>query len=223
MAHTGTTVMLITVHPVMRPAQQRQIIDARASPLGPGCDVVNIAVHRSPVTPRIRTTQLLSHEHELLLHRGVPFHPRGSQGASGIRIKHHPEIMLSQAQSKNIDRVQPCVGVGGEPHARCVDRLGSGRCCRGCTNGTARAVADSAGSDGTGTDVIIGGVGGQCGEILSRQCHHQRGQPPCAWCGGGVSILGSGFQHRHKHIRPALSHGPTVLVYVHPTTAVKGR
>ena len=76
MAHTHTTIMLIPIHPMMCATQQGQIIDGRASPMGPGLDVVDIAVHRSPVTPRIRTTQLLSHEHEFLLHRGMPFHPR---------------------------------------------------------------------------------------------------------------------------------------------------
>ena len=120
MAHTHTTIMLITVHPMMRPTQQRQIINARASPTGPSFNVVNIAVHRSTVTPRIRTTQLLSNKHELLLHRGMPLHPRCSQGASGIRIEHYPEIMFGQAESEDIDRVQPCVGVGGEPHTRCI-------------------------------------------------------------------------------------------------------
>ena len=76
MAHTHTTIMLIPIHPMMRPTQQRQIINGRCSPVGPGFDVVDIAVHRSPVTPRIRTTQLLSNKHELLLHRGMTFHPR---------------------------------------------------------------------------------------------------------------------------------------------------
>ena len=120
MAHTHTTIMLIPIHPMMCATQQRQIINGRASPTGPSFDVVNIAIHRSPVTPRIRTTQLLSHKHEFVFHRGVPLHPRGSEGASGIRIEYHPEVMFSQTQSENVDRVQPCVGVRGEPHTRCI-------------------------------------------------------------------------------------------------------
>ena len=120
MAHTHTTIMLIPIHPMMRPTQQGQIVDGRASPTGPGFDVVDIAVHRSTVTPRIRTTQLLSNEHEFLLHRGMPLHPRGSQSASGIRIEYYPQIMLSQAQSKDVDGVEPCVGVRGKPHTRCI-------------------------------------------------------------------------------------------------------
>ena len=33
MAHTHTTIMLIPIHPMMNPTQQRQIINGRSSPM----------------------------------------------------------------------------------------------------------------------------------------------------------------------------------------------